>query len=439
MTVEDRLRATTEAVSAAMRPLRPLDLHSGADLIEAPAKPRRPRQSRRWSGWLVPLTAAAAVIAVAATLVVVRGSSGAGSASRSTPAAASSSGTGASDSIPPYYVTLNSVKGTATWDAVLGDTATGKALATFKPPSNGNGSWRIANSASDNTFVLYAGPTVTQIGVMSSNKPSSVAFYVLRVSPGAPQRAQPARIPITLANTNIFGAAVSPDGRTLAVLSQPMVKPVPGKTSSKPIPETLRTYSLATGQVLRTWTVTGLVVDEQNGLTWLDDGHTLGFTNLAITGAVTHWDIRTLNTTSPGTNLIADSTVVFHILANTSCGAPIVTLDGKSVICGISTNVPKQCSKGQPALTSYSVATGKLEHVLYRYQATCQFGSAVPLWAPSGSFVIGVVQGVVTHVVNHYSHSSITTDLGIMTPAKFTPLPIAQTDAINGSVAFAAF
>jgi RNA polymerase sigma factor (sigma-70 family) len=115
---------------------------------------------RRWSGWLVPLTAAAAVIAVAATLVVVRGSSGVGSASRSTPAAASSSSTGASDSIPPYYVTLNSVKGTATWDAVLGDTATGKPLATFKPPSNGNGSWGIANSATDNTFVLYAGATV---------------------------------------------------------------------------------------------------------------------------------------------------------------------------------------------------------------------------------------------------------------------------------------
>jgi hypothetical protein len=53
--------------------------------------------------------------------------------------------------------------------------------------------------------------------------------------------------------------------------------------------------------------------------------------------------------------------------------------------------------------------------------------------------VIGVVQGVVTHVVNNYPHSNITTDLGIMTPAKFTPLPITQTGAINGSVAFAAF
>jgi hypothetical protein len=100
-----------------------------------------------------------------------------------------------------------------------------------------------------------------------SNQPNSVAFYLLRVSPGAPQQAQPTRIPITLANTNILGAAVSPDGQTLAVLSQP------------------------------------------GGLTWLDDGHTLGFAALALTGAVGHWDIRTLNTTSPGTNLTADSTV----------------------------------------------------------------------------------------------------------------------------------
>ena len=306
----------------------------------------------------------------------------------------------------------------------MGDTSHRQGTGRLQTPPPGNWSWAVANSATDNTFVLYAGPTVTQTGVMSSNKPSSVAFYVLRVSPGAPQQARPTRIPITLANTNVLGAAVSPDGETLAVLSQPMVESVPGKTSSKPIQETLRTYSLATGQVLRTWTGTGLDADGRSGLTWLDDGRTLGFANPVITGAVAHWDIRTLNTTSPGTNLTADSTVVFHILDNTSCVAPIVTLDGKSVICGNNTSGPKQCSEGQPALTSYSVATGKLEHILYRYQATCQFGSAVPLWAPSGSSVIGVVQGLVTHVVNHYSHSKyLPTDLGVMTPAKFTRCP----------------
>jgi hypothetical protein len=142
-----------------------------------------------------------------------------------------------------------------------------------------------------------------------SNQPNSVAFYLLRVSPGAPQQAQPTRIPITLANTNILGAAVSPDGQTLAVLSQPVVNFDPGRTSSKSILQTLRTYSLATAQVLRTWTATGLNADGQSGLTWLDEGHTLGFAALALTGAVGHWDIRTLNTTSPGTNLTADSTV----------------------------------------------------------------------------------------------------------------------------------
>ena len=47
-----------------------------------------------------------------------------------------------------------------------------------------------------------------------------------------------------------------------------------------------------------------------------------------------------------------------------------------------------QCREGQPALTSYSVATGKLEHVLYRYQATCQFYArgcvelSTVLWGP---------------------------------------------------------
>ena len=76
MTIEDRLRATTEAVTEAMYPVRPLDLRPSA--APSPARYRRPRRPARWSGWLIPLAAAMAVIAVAATLVTVRSLSAVG-------------------------------------------------------------------------------------------------------------------------------------------------------------------------------------------------------------------------------------------------------------------------------------------------------------------------------------------------------------------------
>ena len=67
MTVEDRLRATTDALSGTMRQVRPLTLPP-----EQPGRVSPPREPRRGRGWLIPLTAAAAVIAVAVTLVAVR-------------------------------------------------------------------------------------------------------------------------------------------------------------------------------------------------------------------------------------------------------------------------------------------------------------------------------------------------------------------------------
>jgi hypothetical protein len=57
--------------------------------------------------------------------------------------------------------------------------------------------------------------------------------------------------------------------------------------------------------------------------------------------------------------------------------------------------------------------------------------NAVPEWAPSGSLVIGMVQGTGT--------AAATTEIGVMTSTKFTPLPITQTEAIDGVNAYAAF
>src|SRR6202035_513035 len=160
VTIEDRLRATTEAVTEAMRPVRPLDLTSSRAGDSAPVRPPS-LLPRRWPGWLIPITAAVAVIGVAATLVAVRDLPGSHTAPRVTPAA---SATSTSTSTPPpsavpvvprYYVTLSAEGRIPVRDAIVADARTGKRIAVVKPPSNATFAGMAA--APDNrTFVLDA-------------------------------------------------------------------------------------------------------------------------------------------------------------------------------------------------------------------------------------------------------------------------------------------
>jgi hypothetical protein len=443
VTVEDRLRATTEAVTASMRPVRPLTLPPDPSGARPAAKPSRARPPRRWPGWLVPLAAAVAVIAVAATLVTVRDLSGAGPV---TPAASSTSVAPLANGAPRYYVALTgmgtSKGGAPIQNAFLADAGTGKRLATFEPPSDAMFNY-VAASSDDRTFVLEAveGSHLGPSGSMrlGSVPPSSI-WYVLRLPPGAVGRAQLTRVPIDSSDASVLGLdpgsegpAVSPDGSTLAVLSQAhsevdgMVKPSG--------PTTLRTYSLTTGHLLRTWTAP-LSSSTRNAfadLTWLDDGHTLAFVypNLA-----TQRYVRTLDITSPGTNLITDSRAVFSVPTGHTCNSSVLmTLDGKAVICGVFAANSGWCTTGQLALNVYSVATGRLERVLYRYQGGCHLGFAQVVWAKSAALAIGVI-AVSKPVVPMYTFTDMVV---VATPGKSTSLPVTIVgggDGAPGTVAF---
>ena len=419
MTIEDRLRATTEAVTEAMHPVSPLNLRSSA-AAPVPAKFRRPRRPVRWSGWLIPLAAAMAVIAVAATLVAVRSLPGAGTGSPPAPASPLSSG------LPRYYVAagLMGGNGTPTQNAVLADVSTGKQLAIFSPPKNMFFLY-IAAAADDATFVLVATP----LGPRRAGQPSEI-WYVLRLPPGAPQRAKLTRLPIAAlaTDTGIGGLAVSPDGRTLAALFF-----IGHVGVNKAVTDDLmvRTYSLATGQALRTWSdparALSLTGQGTFNVSWLHDGRTLAFT--AATGS-TPVEIRFLNTTSPGANLAADSRPVFSPPASGACSSLLLTADGKVAVCGGGYVAgPRPCAKGQMDVTAYSVATGKLERVLYRYRGGCQpSGSVQVIWAGSGQAAVGAV----------FVGSAKENRIGLMTPGKFTPLPIVSVASAYdpGTIAF---
>ena len=209
MTVEERLRATTEAVTEATRPVRPLNLRPDVAAARAPGKRRLLRPPRRWPGWLIPLAAAMAVIVVAATLVTVRSLSAAGLRSRPTPATTSVPVNGA----PRYYVADSAIDNGSEDTVFVGDTHTGKRLATFKPPSNVTFGV-IAAAADDRTFVVEAEKRPTP------GPPWHLGWYVLRLTPGATQLARLTRIPVASSFTTaaVSGLAVSPDGRAFAVV-----------------------------------------------------------------------------------------------------------------------------------------------------------------------------------------------------------------------------
>jgi hypothetical protein len=412
-----------------MRPVRPLDLRPSADHVQAPAKPHRTRLPGRWRGQLIPLAAAAAVIAVAATLVGVRGLTAAGPGSRSTPATTSTSAAVPANGLPRYYVAISytaaSSAGGLVQNAYLADTSTGKQVATFKPPSDAMFNY-VAASSDDKTFVLraLAGPNYGPSGSSFSDSelkagiPAHTLWYVVRLTPGAAQQARLTRIPIASSFTNdgLDGVAVSPDGRTLAVIFSKN-----GGTSSG-LETTLQTYSLATGQVLHTWT--GSLTGAVGGLTWLDDGRTLAFLFPTFNAPE---NIRTLNTTSPGTNLIGDSRPVFSVPAGAACASVLMTADGKAVICGSST-FNSGCAKGAVNLTAYSVATGKLERVLYRFPDACRMGGAQVLWAKSSTLAIAEI--VYTKPVSPYPQLMNT--VGVVPPGKLASLPVNLGETYDG-------
>jgi len=423
VTIEDRLRATTEAVTASMHPVRPLDLHPDEAGARQPAGHRRARPPRRRPGWLVPLTAATTVVAVAATLILVRSLSATDSGSHPAPAATSTSVVSPSTGVPQYYVQINNVSGASipgvpTGAALVGDTSTGKRVRVIMPWYGGafSGS-ALAGSSDDRTFVLEAVPVTSN----SQTVQSKDSWIVLHLTPGAAQPVRLTPLPITssLVGDYLEGLAVSPDGSTLAVLFQPAEDGVVNHGLAPVDSATLRTYSLATGRVLHTWTGSGSpsTMNSFADLSWLDDGHTLAF---YYPSTAAHRYVRTLNTADPGTSLFSDSRTVFSVPAGRTCDSTLLmTADGKSVICGNFAPDSRSCATGQLAFTAYSVATGKLDRVLYSYTGGCDFADAVVMWAPSTALVIGWI--LVSKPVT--PPPPTTNEIGVVAQGKFTALP----------------
>lgn len=415
MNVEDRIRAAAHARVDLVREIRPLEIPE-----RLPRRGFRAPRSRHLIGWLAPVTAAAVVVVLAIALVSVRqarNDGGIPGRAQVTPASG--------PAIPRDYVSVSpGVSGAA---AIVADSRTGAVLAMVKPPAH-RAFAGVTGTAGDRTFVLDTVPASGRSGQ------GTHVWYLLRVDAGTAHPATLTRLPVAgpPVSAYIQGIALSPDGRTLAVLFRPA-------TLKSGESYTLRTYSLATGKPLRTWTTLAseLAVtsfpdpDNIAALSWV------GGRTLAFRFPVYVWPdyVRLLDTASKGSDFVkASKSVLADPGDQRSCASLQTATDGRTVVCGTEGNATGGCVKEEPEFDLWSTATGKLTRVLYRYGGECQAAIVDVLWAGPGGTVIGVILAYTYD--GKKEHTKITA--GLVSHGRFTPLRISvpSSATMPGDIAF---
>ena len=341
---EDLIRSTTHAIASTVREVPALRLEEAPDELRYPARaPRRGRgRPRGWWSWGAPLTAAAVVVVLAIALVIVRDMPN-GSKVPANPATSAGPG-----GVPRYYVALTLSHSSRGSIVVVGDSLTGKTLATFTPPA-GKIFGNVTAAADDRTFVVST--------VAPSGKSTTNSWYEIRLAPGSAHPARMTRLPITPQTLVIlspslpltqgmaaeaFPSALSSSGKQLAV------------AEANGTGMGVKVFSVATGRLLHDWTTNApsmSLTDSTRGLamtpalTWIDGDRALALTT--ITGALNaeKQTVRRLNVNGPASgDLLADSTVIRDVqfggrsTFEAACGdlanwPPLVSADGKTFTC----------------------------------------------------------------------------------------------------------
>lgn len=455
---EDRVRAAMDAITSQVDAALPAPL----PLPPSAARHRwRGGPQRGWGRWLAPAAAAVAVIAVAVSLAAVR----------NTPAGRSAAPVSAAPvrGVPEYYVALPDksmlsfsypgppMSGAA--DAVVGDTFSGRRLATVPAPAG----WlfvSVTGASNDRTFVVRAGSRNGYQGFPTR-------WYMIQLTPGAAHLATLRELTVPQADSGTV--VLSPDGAELALSDG----------------QSVRVYSTATGALLHTWS------GEADLLSWTSDGRQLALETRATEKRGMRVGIRLLPAGGPGHDLIADSRLVWSAnLTNApvpgspqgppqtglvgpstsisfvfptgkspfGCGQPdanigeglpplsvLVSGDGTTLACGASGvfrdpgNLAGNACPAIPAwneegFLEYSTATGKLAGTLYRTKANCvpYVSPSQLLWiSDSGDAVLGFIafEGTATR---HQGPVGPVYRFGLFTPGRFTPLPMPPTLEVGG-------
>lgn len=428
MNIEDRVRAATRAGATLVREIGPM----AAEPETVRVRRRLAAPGRSWGTWGIPLAAAAAVALVAVGLVAVR------SATVSAPASHPVTPT-APTAVPRYYVALDQAGTeadgyTGTGRLIIGDDQTGRAIAAVTPP-HGLEFAAVRGASDDRTFIAAA--TSAKAGQAGAGPQT---WYLLRIAPGAAHPYQLSKLPVTLPGSSPTGVdfALSPDGRELAIESL-------GEPSGSGQTVTLALYSESSGAELRAWTASTLRVGLATGtLSWLSSGRQLAFTDIPA-GAGQLDQLRTLDVTASGTDLMTASRGVLTLTSRDSspanCYSMHLSPGGGTVVCGTQyafvdggPGTDAGCANGGLEFTAYSVRTGKPVRVVYQYRGACHNGISMVLWMnASGTEIIGSTQ---TDIANEGGQHA--GQVGVMTGGRIRllTLPTSVPPDYYGIIAF---
>jgi hypothetical protein len=481
---EDLIRSTTHAIASTVSEVPPLRLDLAADDLRSPAH-APPRASggsgrrRRWWSWTAPLTAAAMVVALATILVLVKdipngGAVPTGVAVVPTADSTTASGSGPG-SAPRYYVALKAVTGktktptqagNVQYGIVMGDSVTGKTLATFPPPARTT-FLNVSAAADDRTFVVFAVTSSTGSFELSmkDGKPTDAitltgSWYEVRLAPGTAHPASISLLPIkpwswslgvppTASPGQVDAIALSESGQELAVADIPDVPAVDKPQNWQEV----KVFSVATGQLLHDWTANdpmatiGTALPDTianvpmgtSALTWIDGDQavTLATSHETVTktSATMTGTVRRLNVAGPASgNLMTDSTVMWSgtLPWNQSGGClnennwpPLVSPDGNSVSCV--TIVMTEAAPGHVDFDTYPLVPGRQPTLDYRgtilpEKQTGGFDGGV-LWVSPSADTLIVDWGGPGLKPSTGAH------FGVISHGKFTPLPLQANRA----------
>jgi hypothetical protein len=229
-------------------------------------------------------------------------------------------------------------------------------------------------------------------------------FYLLKLAPGSSSPTRLTKLAIPSAGCTA-AMALSGSGRELALAS----------FTSDSKSEQLRIYSVATGQLLRSWSTddaqvfdsgANVIDDENRGLYWVDGDQELTFPTIGQTARSENETVRMLNLAAGGSDLISDSRVIWSMSSSRDLSYPpgcswaqdpLVSADGKTLVCVSVTAAPTRQSTTLPWRLSwleYSTSKPKAPPLVL-YSATINASSSSDfrlsgLWInATGSAVIG--------------------------------------------------
>jgi hypothetical protein len=425
--LEDEIRDTLRSEAARLREVRPLQLPPAAAAHEPQAVSRASwvRWLRVWQG---PAVAVAVVTLVAGTLVILKSLR---NEPATDPVASTSpveSSTSAADGAAPrYYVELGWARSAKSWAIIVGDRQAGKTIATFPLPKGGTlFNAGVSGAADDRTFVVSAAP--------SSGVTGPPTWYLVRIFPGSADPVRITKLSIEFpANEGVREIALSGDGTEVAVVS------MTGNAAFKDgVPLTLRVYSVATGRLRHSWSA-GISATAGNpepiaDLSWVGDS-TVGF---AVTySPEVRETVRTLDVSKTGTNLLADSRLVWsqyvpaapHGTRNAphACDTPFLAGNGQAVVCGNSTYSPGD-KRLSAVWLAYPLATPTRPRVIGSVQepvSVSGFNGKISVdWTnASGTEVIGSWNPSVQVVDHGETATEVTNYTGVIGNGKVKTFP----------------